>query len=480
MRGLALTSLVAVAGCGIGSYNEFRDQLAARWCDHAGPLRRGRRRRSATALLGAGAAFADGARRRRRADRDRRAPHDSPPRQRRGVPRRRSSRRRATRRRRARTSTATATAWSPAASPTAPPAGATTSAWAASASRPTAAAPAPPYAPPGGACVPTGGTPDVTCDPSVQLVRRRRHLPPQGPEGRRLRRRRAVHLRLRLRGRKVRRPAARHPRQRLHARRDPLRRWAPTATPAASACRWSPRARRARKRTRASPASSAAGGTCAPWLDAGGACNASPSAIASGCPATQTCVMRRVHGHPGAEGRPARPVRQRRRLRRRPLLRHRQLLLLRRRRQRGLPGRPASRQADLQCVSGACHAPRLHHVRVALATSVAISPKSSNGTHAAPRSAQRALQQRAAHGEERSARPMAQRSLAPSPMNTVARARRRAPASQTLALAHGAAPARRARRAESPTSMPPSTKRVAIEPAPLERAEPRAPSKASM
>jgi Dickkopf-like protein len=33
-----------------------------------------------------------------------------------------------------------------------------------------------------------------------------------------------------------------------------------------------------------------ANAVCAPWLDVGGACNASPDAIASGCPATQTCT----------------------------------------------------------------------------------------------------------------------------------------------------------------------------------------------
>ncbi|HWE30075.1 MAG TPA: Dickkopf N-terminal cysteine-rich domain-containing protein, partial [Polyangia bacterium] len=32
------------------------------------------------------------------------------------------------------------------------------------------------------------------------------------------------------------------------------------------------------------------GGVCAPWLDAGGACIAGAAAIASGCPATQTCT----------------------------------------------------------------------------------------------------------------------------------------------------------------------------------------------
>jgi Dickkopf N-terminal cysteine-rich region len=45
-------------------------------------------------------------------------------------------------------------------------------------------------------------------------------------------------------------------------------------------------------------------GVCAPWLDVGGACVAGPAAIASGCPATQTCTAGACAVAPGVKAGP--------------------------------------------------------------------------------------------------------------------------------------------------------------------------------
>ena len=117
--------------------------------------------------------------------------------------------------------TTTATASSSAPCRTATPAGATRSASAACASTPTAAAPAPPAAPPGASCVKTGGTPDVTCDPSVHFCGDDGTCQHKVHEGQPCVADEQLPVRLRLRRRQVRPTRARPAGQRLRHRRTP-------------------------------------------------------------------------------------------------------------------------------------------------------------------------------------------------------------------------------------------------------------------
>lgn len=146
-----------------------------------------------------------------------------------------------------------------------------------------------PYAPPGGPCMATGGTPEVTCDPSVHFCgddgtcRHKGHRgDPCGDDTQ------CLFDYVCVAGKCDDPPRV--------ARDDVCGTTLPPCEDGlycdeTGACEPLKSAAQPCARPDACQAGMVcAGGVCAPWLDAGGACDASPAAIASGCPATQRCT----------------------------------------------------------------------------------------------------------------------------------------------------------------------------------------------
>jgi hypothetical protein len=163
-----------------------------------------------------------------------------------------------------------------------------------------------PYAAPGGACVTTGGTPDMTCDPSVQFCGGMSTCEHKVQKGQ---------------------PCvadldcifdyvcvAGKCDTSARTKRDDV--CGTTSPPCADglycdetgACEPLVAAGGACAKPDACKAGmTCEGGICAPWLDVGGACNASPDAIASGCPDTQTCTSGACAPVAGIKGGPLDP-----------------------------------------------------------------------------------------------------------------------------------------------------------------------------
>ena len=369
-----------------------------------------------------------------------------PPRQRRRVPAPPSSRRPcdATAGGR-RTSTATATASSPATSPTAAPAGATTSAWAASASAPTAAAPARPTPRRAAPASPTGGTPDMTCDPSVHFCAADGTCHHKGQKGT---------------------PCAADDEclfdyvcvagkcdDQPRTKRTAGRAARPAAVRRRALLRRHRRLRAARRRGRAcakpdacKPGLGCDGGVCAPWLDAGGMCNASPRRHRQRLP-RDADVHQPAPACPSPAPRSARSAVLRQDFDCDDGLYCRIEAATATTSAASTPA--AGETASAPPISSASTAPATRRGTSCARDNVAAtSAKSSNGTNRRPALAAHARQHRAAHREyaigppdgAAIARPVADEHGRPP-----ARARRVA----HLALAHGAAPARQPRRAES-------------------------------
>ena len=380
-----------------------------------------------------------------------------------------SSTRPAIRRRRPTTSSANATASSPPACPTATPAGATTSASAASASSPDCGGICTPSPPPGGACLPTRRHARRDLRPERAVLRRQRHLraarssratpapttssasstscaspasaatPPRiergdvcGTDVAAVQGRALLQRERRLRAaRCARRPAVRAPRRlqggpglhrrrcaRLARRRRRLQRQPPTPSPAAAR----PRSRARPAPARPSPASRRARSSSAPATP-----TATTASIASRRAATATTSAAST---PPARATTSAP----------PIC--------------SASAAPATRPATSCARRRQCSGEPRRARRTA--------------TQATPRSAQVRSSSEPRTANSRSARPMAQRSLEPSPMKTTSlpRGARRV---ADLALAHRAAPAGQlgVRKVDLDA---PSMKRVRVEVAALERA----------